>query len=62
MPRLGKLVGRRVGPWGLALTLWDIWRRLPPRHRKRLVDQARRHGPRIARQAYEARRRTPRKR
>jgi hypothetical protein len=55
------LMGRRVGPWGLALTIWDIWRRIPPQHRKRLVDQARRHGPRIARQAYEARRRAPRR-
>jgi hypothetical protein len=55
-------MGRRVGPWGLALTVWDIWRRIPPRHRKHLVDQARQHGPRLARQAYEARRRTPRKR
>ncbi|HEY3184409.1 MAG TPA: hypothetical protein VGJ77_16330 [Gaiellaceae bacterium] len=61
MPRLRMIMGRRVGPWGLALTVWDIWRRIPPRHRKRLVEQARHHGPRLARQAYEARRRTPRR-
>jgi hypothetical protein len=62
MPPLRKIMGRRVGPLGLALTVWDIWRRIPPRHRKHLVTQARHHGPRLARQAYEARRRSPRKR
>ncbi len=47
-------MGRRVGPWGLALTLWDIWRRIPPQHRRRLLTQARRHGPGIAKRAYAA--------
>jgi hypothetical protein len=58
MPRL-RLLTRRAGPLGLALTAWDIWRRIPPKHRKTIVKQARRHGPRLAKQAlaYRNRRR-----
>jgi hypothetical protein len=54
---------RRVGPLGVALTLYDIWRRLPPRQRRWVMKQARAHGPRIARQMLQAqqrRRRRPR--
>ena len=47
-------LGRRVGPVGTALTLWDIWRRLPPRQRKWVAQQVRQHGPRIAKQALNA--------
>jgi hypothetical protein len=47
-------LSRRLGPVGTALTLWDIWRRLPPRQRRWVVSQARKHGPRLARQAVEA--------
>ena len=28
---------RRLGPVGTALTLWDLWRRLPKRQRKWVV-------------------------
>jgi hypothetical protein len=49
MPRLP-----RLGPAGAAFALWDIWRRLTPKQRKWLTDQARTHGPRIAKQAMEA--------
>lgn len=52
MPRIP--LTRRVGPLGVALTLWDIWRRLPPRQRRYLVKQARTHGPRLAKQAAAA--------
>jgi hypothetical protein len=44
-------VTRKAGPLGLALTAWDIWRRIPPRHRKTILRQARKHGPTIARRA-----------
>jgi hypothetical protein len=57
MPRLRRTFGRRIGVWGLALTAWDVWKRIPPAHRKRLVAQARKHGPRLAREALRARRR-----
>ena len=49
MPRL-KLT-RRVGPLGLALTAYDIYRRLPPKQRKQLLALARKHGPAVAAKA-----------
>jgi hypothetical protein len=48
--RLGRL---RPGPVGLALTLYDVWRRLPPKQRKQLVTLARKHGPTAARRVLE---------
>jgi hypothetical protein len=44
----------RVGPLGIALTMYDIWRRLPPSQRKWALRQARKHGPRLAQQAINA--------
>ena len=44
----------RLGPVAVALTAYDIWRRLPPKQRKWLTAQARQHGPHLARQALEA--------
>jgi hypothetical protein len=52
MPRVR--LTRRVGPIGAALTAYDIWRRLPPKQRRWLVKQARKHGPRLAKQALVA--------
>ena len=49
-------LSRRIGPVGTALTLWDIWRRLPPRQRRWVATQARKHGPRLAKQALAAQR------
>jgi hypothetical protein len=45
MARLGKL---RPGPIGIAITLFDVWRRLPPKQRKQVLDLARKHGPKAA--------------
>ena len=45
MARLGRL---RPGPVGLAITLYDVWRRLTPRQRKIVMDVARKHGPKAA--------------
>jgi hypothetical protein len=56
MARLGRALGRRAGPWGAALAVWEIWKRIPPKHRKRLLQQARKHGPRLAKRAYKSRR------
>jgi hypothetical protein len=50
-------VFRRAGPIGLVLTAWDIWRRIPPRHRKTIVKHARKHGPRIATRVIKAQQR-----
>lgn len=45
MARIGKL---RPGPVGLAIALWDVWRRLPPKQRRQLMNLAREHGPTVA--------------
>ena len=54
MPKLGRTLGRGPNAWGAALTAWELWRRIPPQHRKRLLAEARKHGPRIAKQAVAA--------
>lgn len=48
MPGLSRLIGRRAGPIGLALTAVDLWKRLTPEQRKQLVEATRKHGPRVA--------------
>jgi hypothetical protein len=49
-------VARKLRPtaFAMALTAWDVWRRLPPRQRRWVYKQVRHHGPRIAKQAYTA--------
>jgi hypothetical protein len=54
-----RLLTRRTGAVGLALTAWDIWRRIPPKQRRMLMRQARKHGPVVARRAMEYRRKKP---
>jgi hypothetical protein len=53
MARLRKL---RPGPVGLALTVFDVWRRLSPKQRKQLLNLAREHGPKVASRVAKARR------
>jgi hypothetical protein len=48
----------RLGPIGVALTLYDVWRRLPPRQRRQVLDLARKHGPLVAARVLEMRRNT----
>lgn len=55
MPKLTRVLGRRAGPWGTAFAVYDLWKRIPPKHRKKLIAQARKHGPRLAKQALKAR-------
>jgi hypothetical protein len=57
MPRPLRFLTRRAGPVGLALTLYDLWRRLPPGQRKQLLEATRKHGPRVAAKAMKARKR-----
>ena len=47
------IMKRRVGPLALALTAYDIWRRLPPKQRQQLLAATRKHGPRLAANALE---------
>ena len=56
MTRSGRRLGRGAGIWSIAVAAWEIWNRVPKRHRKRLLKQARRHGPALAKRAYRARR------
>jgi DNA-binding transcriptional regulator YiaG len=49
---------RRLGPVGVALTAWDIWRRLPPKQRKQILNLARKHGPKVASRVMRARARS----
>ena len=39
---------RRTGVWGLMYTAYQIWRSIPPQHRKRVIAETRKHAPRVA--------------
>jgi len=62
VPRPLRLLTRRAGPIGVALTAFDIWRRIPKRQRRQIVAATRKHGPRVAAQVIEQRRRLKRRR
>ena len=57
MPRLRP----RIGPLGIALTVWDLYRRLPPKQRKQLLDLARKHGPTVATRIMQLKRASAKK-
>ena len=44
---------------GVALMVFDLWRRLPSKRRRQVLSLARKHGPRAARNAVK--RHTPRR-
>jgi hypothetical protein len=48
---------RRTGAIGIALTAWDIWRRIPKKHRRTILRQAGRYGPIVAAKLMQQRRR-----
>jgi hypothetical protein len=56
MPKIPKLAGRRVGPLATAAVLWDVWKRIPPKQRKQIIAQARKHGPGLIKHAMKVRR------
>jgi hypothetical protein len=60
VPRSFRLLSRRAGPVGIALTAYDIWRRIQKRQRKQIIAATRKHGPRVASQLMQRRRRRPR--
>ena len=45
---------RRVPNLWLALTIWQMWRRLPAPVRRRMIQEARVQGPKMARAAQKA--------
>jgi hypothetical protein len=48
VPRARYLLTRRVGTLGLVMTAWDIWRRIPKKHRRRIYGEVRKHAPTVA--------------
>jgi hypothetical protein len=46
---------RRVGPLGLAITAYDVWKRLPAKQRKQVLQAVGKHGPKLASRAIKAR-------
>jgi hypothetical protein len=49
---------RPTNPIGVALTAFELWRRLPPKQRKRVLQITRTHGPKIAAALLSRRRKT----
>jgi hypothetical protein len=43
-----RLLTRRAGPVGIALTAYDVWRRIPREQRQQIVDATRKQAPRAA--------------
>ena len=43
----------RPGPIGVAITIYNVWRRLSPKQRKLVVKLARKHGPRAAKKVMQ---------
>jgi hypothetical protein len=58
-----RIVTRRLGPIGIALTAYDVWRRIPKRYRRQILSEVAKQGPRLAKEAsryYRGRRPTGR--
>jgi hypothetical protein len=47
---------RRTGAIGVALTAYDVWRRIPKQHRRMIIRQGRRYGPVIVAKVVAQRR------
>jgi hypothetical protein len=45
---LPRLLLRRLGPLGVALTVYDVWRHVPEKRREQLIELARTQGTRAA--------------
>jgi hypothetical protein len=59
---VARMVTRRLGPIGVALTAYDVWRRIPKQYRRRIVAEVVKQGPRLAKEAsryYRSRRPKP---
>jgi hypothetical protein len=55
--RLGKF---RPGPIGVAIAMYNVWRKLSPKQRKLVVQLARKHGPKAAKKVMQYQRRRAR--
>jgi hypothetical protein len=56
MARHRSSLTRRTGVVGLAVATYRLWKRIPRQHRRRIIKEAAKHGPRIARQVANRRR------
>jgi hypothetical protein len=43
-----RMLTRRAGPVGIALTAYDVWRRIPPAQRRQLLNATRKQAPLVA--------------
>jgi hypothetical protein len=59
VPKVSRLVFRR-STVALAFSAYRMWRRLPPKQRRQIIEQTRKHGPRIAKKAVATARNRPR--
>jgi hypothetical protein len=41
-------LARRSGALGLAFGAYDLWKRMSPKQRKMVIQQARKYGPKVA--------------
>jgi hypothetical protein len=39
------MLSRRAGPVAIALTAYDVWRRIPPAQRRQLINATRKQAP-----------------
>jgi hypothetical protein len=46
-------LSRRAGPVGIVLTAIDLWGRLTPAQRRRVLRATRKHGPKVAKAAVK---------
>jgi hypothetical protein len=44
-------LARRTGALGLAFGAYDLWKRMSPKQRKVVIQQARKYGPQVVRGA-----------
>jgi hypothetical protein len=51
---------RPTSPLGIAFGAFHLWRRLPPAQRKRVLQTARTHGPKVAAALLAAKRKSRR--
>jgi hypothetical protein len=48
---VARMVTRKLGPIGIALTAYDVWRRIPRQYRRRIISEVVKQGPRLASEA-----------
>jgi len=52
MPAMPRARFRGPAAISVALTAWDVWRRLPPSQRRLVAALARKHGMKVAKHAW----------